>query len=80
MLVGPADYEELISGRSPAALARPREFVPKLREGVSAAGLDETVVDEAIAARRQELRAALKQVVRETEDLRVHDESDEDHA
>lgn len=76
VLVDPGDYEELITGRSPAALARLRELVPKLRESVSAAGLDEGIVDEAIATRRQERRAALKQMVRETEDLDLYDESD----
>ncbi len=52
VLVDPADYEELIRGRSQAALARLRELIPKLRESVAAAGLDEEVVDEAIAAAR----------------------------
>lgn len=59
VLLEPADYEELLSGRGEAALARLRELVPRLRESVAAAGLDDEVVDEAIAAARvAEWRAA----------------------
>src|SRR3954471_18148265 len=52
VLVNPDDYEELLTGRGAAALARLRELVPQLRESVAAAGLDEGLVDEAIAAAR----------------------------
>jgi prevent-host-death family protein len=52
VLVLPDEYEELLDGRRATARARLQELVPSIRASVAAAGLEETIVDEAIAAAR----------------------------
>lgn len=52
VLIGPADYEQLLAERRAHAREQLAERLAAVREKVTASGLDVTVVDEAIAAAR----------------------------
>jgi len=52
VLVSPSDYESLVESRRRMARADLQARLVRVRESVSAAGLDVSVVDEAITAAR----------------------------